>query len=125
VTIEEALPIAEEIVEEAPVEEVPLTTIEGYLDRLAAEPQDHEARLGLARAYLAQGERDQALTHYRTIIHSEATLIGEVIEDLEAAAQETPEHLPTQQLLGDAYMKSGRLEEALEKYRWLRERLKI
>jgi len=47
-----------------------------------------------------------------------------VIEDLEAAAQEAPEHLPTQQLLGDAYMKGGRLEKALEKYRWLRERLK-
>jgi len=127
VTIEEAPPIAEEIVEEAPAEiiEVAPPTIEGYLDRLAAEPGDHEVRLGLARAYLAQGERDEALTHYRTIIHSEATLIGEVIEDLEAAAQEAPEHLPTQQLLGDAYMKSGRLQEALEKYRWLRERLKI
>jgi len=119
VTIEEVPPIAEEIVEEAP------PSIEGYLDRLAAEPGDHQARLGLARAYLAQGERDQALTHYRTIIHSKATLIGEVIEDLEAAVQKAPEHLPTQQLLGDAYMKSGRLEEALEKYRWLRERLKI
>ena len=127
VTIEEAPPTAEEIIEKAPteiIEEAP-PTVEGYLDRLAAEPGDHEARLGLARAYLAQGERDEALTHYRTIIHSEATLIGEVIKDLEAAAQEAPEHLPTQQLLGDAYMKSGRLEEALEKYRWLRERLKI
>ncbi len=127
VTIEEAPPIAEEIVEEAPAEiiEEALPTIEGYLDRLAAESQDHEARLGLARAYLAQGERDEALTHYRTIIHSEPVLVGEVIEDLEAATQEAPEQLPTQQLLGDAYMKSGRLEEALEKYRWLRERLKI
>lgn len=127
VTIEEAPPIAEEIVEEAPteiIEEAP-PTIEGYLDRLAAEPGDHEARLGLARAYLAQGERDEALTHYRTIIHSEATLIGEVIEDLEAAGQEAPEHLPTQQLLGDAYIKSGQIDEALEKYRWLREKLKI
>jgi tetratricopeptide (TPR) repeat protein len=125
VIIEAAPPIAEEM-EEAPtqiIEEAP-PTMEGYLDRLAAEPGDHEARLGLARAYLAQGERDEALTHYRTIIHSEATLIGEVIKDLEAAAQEAPEHLPTQQLLGDAYMKSGRLDEALEKYRWLRERLK-
>ncbi len=126
VTIEEAPPIAEEMVEEVPteiIEEAP-PTIEGYLDRLAAEPGDHEARLGLARAYLAQGERDEALTHYRTIIHSEPTLVGEVIEDLEAAAQEAPEHLPSQQLLGDAYMKGGRLQEALEKYRWLRERLK-
>lgn len=137
VTIEEAPPIAEEMVEEAPteiieeappvaeqvVEEAP-PTIEGYLDRLAAEPGDHEARLGLARAYLAQGEPDEALTHYRIIIHSETTLMGEAIEDLEAAAQEAPHHFPTQQLLGDAYIKGGRLEEALEKYRWLRERLK-
>jgi len=123
VELAEALP-AQPIEEEVAIEEAP-PTIEGHLARLAAEPQDHQARLGLARAYLAQGERDQALTHYRTIIHSEATLIGEVIEDLEAAAQEAPEHLPTQQLLGDAYMKGGRLQEALEKYRWLRERLKI
>jgi len=121
--IEEAPPIVEEIAEEPPVEEAP-PTIEGYLDRLTAEPEDHQARLGLARAYLTQGEPDEALTHYRTIIHSEATLIEEVIEDLEAAAQEAPHHFPTQQLLGDAYMKSGRLEEALEKYRWLREKLK-
>ena len=118
VTIAEAPPIPEGIVEEAP------PTIEGYLDRLAAKPGDHEARLGLARAYLVLGERDEALAHYRTIIHSEATLIGEVIEDLEAEAQVAPAHLPTQQLLGDAYMKSGRLQEALEKYRWLRERLR-
>lgn len=126
VTIEEA-PIAEEIVEEAPtevIEEAP-PTIEGYLDRLATEPQDHETRLGLARAYLAQGEPEEALTHYRSIIHSETTLLGEVIEDLEAAAEEAPHHFPTQQLLGDAYLKSGRLQEALEKYRWLREKLKI
>ncbi len=125
--VKEPPPVVEEMVEEAPtevIEEAP-PTIEGYLDRLAAEPQDHEARLGLARAYLAQGEPDEALTHYRAIIHSEATLIGEVIEDLEAAAQEAPHHLPTQQLLGDAYMKGGRLQEALEKYRWLREKLKI
>ncbi len=127
VTIEEVPPIVEEMVEEVLaeiIEEAP-STIEGYLKRLAAEPGDHEARLGLARAYLAQGERDEALTHYRTIIHAEATLVGEVIEDLEAAAQEAPEDLPAQQLLGDAYMKGGRLQEALEKYRWLRERLKI
>jgi len=127
VTIEEAPPIVEEIVEETPTEvmEEALPTIEGYLNRLAAEPQDHGARLGLARLYLAQGEREEALTHYRTIIHYEATLIGEVIGDLVATTQEDPEHLPTQQLLGDAYLKSGCLDEALEKYRWLRQRVKI
>lgn len=123
VTIEEAPPIAEEIVEEAAAEEA-APTIEGYLDRLAADPEDHEARLGLARAYLVLEERDEALTHYRIIIHSATPLIGEVIEDLEAEVQLAPEHLPTQQLLGDAYMKSSRLQEALEKYRWLRGRLK-
>ncbi len=125
-------PLAEEVVEEiappelaveAPEEAEEIPTIEGYLERLAADPKDHQARLELARAYLAQGESEEALTHYRRLVRVQGAL-EEVLEDLEAAAQELPYHLPTQQLLGYAYMKSGRLDEALETYRLLREKLK-
>ncbi len=120
--VEEEVP--EAVVEEVVAEEAEVPpTIDGLLERLASHPEDHQARLGLVRLYLAQGEREEALPHLRGLVR-EGQLLQDAIQELEAVAQEAPEHLPTQQLLGDAYMKAGRLEEAIEKYRWLRGRIK-
>lgn len=111
----EEMPEEELLVEEvAPVAE-PLSIIERYQSRLAAQPRDHETRLALARTYREQGEVEAALEHYRQLIKSAASL-DEVIADLVGVATERPDDHVTLTLLGDAYMKDRRLQEALEAY---------
>jgi len=125
----EIIPVEEEVAEVAPVpekieEEVAEVawSIEDYVNHLASRPQDHEARLALARAYLQESDLDEAASHYREIVSS-GSLLDEAIDDLEATADDAPDHLPVQELLADAYMKDGRLQKALDKYRWLRVKL--
>ncbi len=115
-------PAAEEIEEEVTEAIEAAWTMEDYLSHLASKPQDHEARLDLARAYSKERDLDQAVFHYGEIVSS-GSLLDEVIDDLEAAADDAPDHLPTHELLADAYMKDGRLQKALDKYRWLRVKL--
>jgi tetratricopeptide (TPR) repeat protein len=111
----EEMPEEELLVEEvAPIAE-PLSIIERYESRLADQPGDHETRLALARAYREQGEAEAALERYRRLIKS-AALLDEVIADLVGVATERPDDHVTLTLLGDAYMKDGRLQEALEVY---------
>ncbi len=125
----EIIPVEEEVAEVASVpekieEEVTEVawSIEDYVNHLASRPQDHEARLALARAYLQESDLDEAASHYREIVSS-GSLLDEAIDDLEAMADDAPDHLPVQELLADAYMKDGRLQKALDKYRWLRVKL--
>ncbi len=120
--VAEVAPAAEDMEEEV-TEAIDVTrTIEDYLSHLISNPQDHEARLDLARAYSKERDLDQAAFHYSEIVSS-GSILDEVIDDLEAAADDAPDHLPTHELLADAYMKDGRLQKALDKYRWLRVKL--
>jgi tetratricopeptide (TPR) repeat protein len=119
----------EEVIEAAPaaekVEEEPAKvawSIENLLSHLASNPRDHEARLALARACLRERDLDQAAFHYREIVSS-GGLLDEAIDDLEATADDAPDHVATHELLADAYVKDGRLQKALDKYRWLRAKL--
>lgn len=116
--VEEAVPPTTEKVEEKADQAV--WAVEDYLEHLAADPKDHNARLALARVYSRLGDLDQAVSQYSEIVSFGSSLFNEVIEDLEATADDMPDHLPTHELLADAYMKAGRLQKALEKYRWLR-----
>lgn len=114
---------APEEVEESRAEPAETTWgVDDYLNHLASNPRDHEARLRLARTYLRDGDLDQATSHYKEIV-SFGALHDEVVTDLEAAAGSAPDHLPTHELLADAYMKHGDLQKALDKYRWLRMKL--
>jgi len=122
--IEEEVPIAAEVVaEEVPEEVVPLeaepvevpSTIAECQARLEIEPKDHDTRLNLARAYHKEGDREAAFDQYGTLIRS-GRLIEMVIEDLERASREAPGQSAVWHLLGDAYVKAGRLQKALESY---------
>jgi tetratricopeptide (TPR) repeat protein len=132
--VEEEPPVSEAVVEEEkipapppqeePLEETPRPDwgVEEYVGYLEANPRDHTARLALARAYSEAGDLDQAAAEYEAML-SLGGMIGEVTADLEANAEGTPDHLPTHELLADAYMRSGQLQKALDKYRWLRSML--
>jgi hypothetical protein len=78
----------------------------------AAGPADALTR---ARQHLADGEFDKASKDYSTVIKKKYEL-DTVIDDLRMAA----EHFPTEpglwQLLGDAYMRADRLDEAVDAY---------
>ncbi len=93
--------------------------IEEFRRHLESNPQDDRTRLDLARAYGQNRKWDEAASQYELII-SHGTMFDEVIKDLEGVAEDAPDHLPTHELLADAYMKGGHLQKALDKYRWLR-----
>jgi tetratricopeptide (TPR) repeat protein len=93
---------------------------EKYLEILEADPRDHSSRLALARAYSQAGDLDRAVEQYQGML-SLGAMVREVKADLESAVETAPDHLPAHELLADAYMKTGDLQRALEKYRWLRE----
>jgi tetratricopeptide (TPR) repeat protein len=90
-----------------------------YHDYLEANPRDHSVRLELARSYSQAGDLDQAAEQYAVML-SYGSMVEEVKDDLEATTESSPDHLPTQELLADAYMRTGNLQKALDKYRWLR-----
>ncbi len=90
-----------------------------YHEYLEANPRDHSVRLALARAYSQKGDLDRAAEQYEVLL-SYGSMVEEVKDDLKAAAEGAPDHLPTHELLADAYMRSGDLQKALDKYRWLR-----
>ena len=92
---------------------------EDYHDYLGANPRDHSVRLALARTYSEAGDLDQAAEQYEVML-SYGSMVEEVKDDLEATAESAPDHLPTHELLADAYMRAGDLQKALDKYRWLR-----
>jgi tetratricopeptide (TPR) repeat protein len=112
-------PPSEETVEETPQ---PEWAVEDYVQYLESNPRDQAARLALARAYSAAGDLDRAAQHYELIL-SYGSMVEGVKDDLETLADSAPDHLPTHELLADAYMRTGDLQKALNKYRWLRDML--
>jgi tetratricopeptide (TPR) repeat protein len=73
-------------------------------------------RLDDARTLLDEGTLDAAVQQYEAFL-----ALGDVQEDLvfelEQAVETYPEHSGLQRVLGDAYMRSNRLEQALDAYK--------
>ena len=82
---------------------------------LREHPRDRQAWLSLARALWQAGDRQEALRAYARVIHS-GDLIESVVADLEEYVAQWPD-VGTWQLLGDAHMRGGRLQDALDTYR--------
>lgn len=81
-----------------------------------AHPRDYRARLALARQLWDAGLHDESAEAYSRALRS-SKLAEEVLADMEVHARERPAHPAVRRVLGDAYMRVGRLEEALETYR--------
>ncbi len=100
---------------EIPTVEAPARPFAAERAYLKDHPRDYEARLALARALWQASEQQEALEAYSRVIRS-GKLLESVIPDLEKYLEQWPD-VSTQRVLGDAYMKEGRLQEALDIYR--------
>ncbi len=118
----EAPPVVEEA-PEVPTVEAPAEPFAAERDHLKEHPRDYEAWLTLARALWQADEREEALEAYGRVIRT-----GKSLESVITALEEYVEQRPdanTQRVLGDAYMKDDRLQEALDMYRRALENLEI
>ena len=89
--------------------------VEALLARIAADQDDYAARLDLARTYWAIGNRENAYTEYLKLATANE-YSKEVTSDLESIV-EIYDRPDWHRMLGDVYMKAGKLPQALTHYR--------
>ena len=78
--------------------------------------QDKDASfINLARQLLDKGSLEEAMNSYTNLI-KKGKLLEEVIEDLNEIVYRHPVDVIVWQTMGDAYMRSNRLQEALDAY---------
>ena len=82
---------------------------------LKQKRSDHAARLAFARTLWEMGEIAESMDQYGRLIKSGAKS-ADVTQDLESYAEQKPDGPGVLRTLGDAYMKYGALEKALEIY---------
>ncbi|MCL4264826.1 MAG: tetratricopeptide repeat protein [Anaerolineae bacterium] len=74
------------------------------------------SQLADVRQVLAEKRYEEAVTHYQQLIASGTATLG-LITELESLADEYPTQPAFRRLLGDAYMRNGQLQKALNTYR--------
>ncbi|NDJ86085.1 MAG: hypothetical protein GYB66_09380 [Chloroflexi bacterium] len=87
-----------------------------FRSTLEQNPEDHTTRLKLARELNTKGQMNASLEQYETLIEYSAQL-DDLATDLVAMVDRLPQHPRVRRLLGDTYMRQGRLQEALDTYR--------
>jgi tetratricopeptide (TPR) repeat protein len=87
-----------------------------YRMRLEQNPDDYPTRLALARALRGSQELPSSLDHYEALIDS-SQLLQDVLDDLDGLTKEKTDLPRLRRLLGDVYMRQGKLQEALDAYR--------
>ncbi len=102
----------------------PLSDIERYQLLLEQKPKDDELRLALARAYRDGSQMKLALEQYAKLVRAKQKLLPDIIADVEGIVASRPDNLEGHELLADLYGKNGQLQKALERYRWVLERLR-
>ena len=117
---EPEMPIAEPEVSEEPRPAAQVSEVTGEeLDEMRAYTESHEddegARLALARALWQADEVDEAMKHYEELVESRDKM-DEVLTDMERYYEARPQSGSLLRTLGDAYMKEGNLDRALEFY---------
>jgi tetratricopeptide (TPR) repeat protein len=89
--------------------------VEVLLSRVYQDERDYAARLDLARTYWATGNREGAYTEYLELVNA-GEFTKETMADLETIV-EIHDQTDWHRMLGDVYMRAGRLSSALEQYR--------
>ncbi len=83
--------------------------------KILAEP----GNLNTARRALNQEDLDRAAEQYSELVQSGETLpdeLQDILQDLQEAVKYHPQHFGLWQTLGDAYMRSDQVKQALEAY---------
>jgi len=93
-----------------------------YRQRLAEAPDDYANRIALARVLWALDEVPDSFAQYEALIEADQYL-PDVVNDLSAFVEEYPAERRIHRMLGDAYLRRGRLKEALYSYRKALEQL--
>ncbi|GIK56391.1 MAG: tetratricopeptide repeat protein [Chloroflexi bacterium] len=93
--------------------EMPAESFE--VKRLAADELSM-SQLSDVRVVLAEKRYEEAAAHYHRMIVSGTATLG-LIAELESLADEYPAQPAFRRLLGDAYMRNGQLQKALNTYR--------
>jgi competence ComEA-like helix-hairpin-helix protein len=75
----------------------------------------HQMTLIQARNALIQGESTKALSHYTSLIKAKQ-MLPEVVQDLNEALYRFPVDISIWEALGDAHLRSGHLQSALDAY---------
>lgn len=140
----EVLPIERETPPAAPVAETrpeakPLTAPTGAVPPQAPAPAAEQAadtqsilvrreavaliRLDQARSYRDKKRIGEALAEYDYIVQQAPQFVADVIHDLEEMTREPGAPLQAHRILGDAYTRANRLPEALERYRYVLDRV--
>jgi len=86
------------------------------IERLRVRPDDHETRLALARAWRDHGRLDSALPHYEQLVDLDS-YVDLVVTDMERLVMNQMGDARIWIVLGDAYMRQGRLSDAMSAYR--------
>jgi tetratricopeptide (TPR) repeat protein len=79
-------------------------------------PADAEERLKLARTARDKGQMDEAVRIYDSLI-SRGVYLDKIIADMQQSIKSHPKNYLLFQVMGDAMMKDGRLQSALNAYR--------
>ncbi len=104
-------------------ETVALLSTRLVVNRLEPEPEeqyhgiqdDQQMLLIQARNAFIHGDREKAIQHYQEIIKSKQ-MLPDVIRDLNEALYRYPVDIAFWQALGDAHVRAGNLQEALDAY---------
>jgi tetratricopeptide (TPR) repeat protein len=96
------------------------SVLDEYLKQLKAESENDVIRLAVARLGSQVDRRDVTADQYRMLIKRGA-LLDQVVDDLVDLIGDTSDHeflRKLHRLLGDAYAKQGRYQQAINEYSW-------
>jgi hypothetical protein len=96
--------------------------VEPAAPKRARQPKGY-ARLLIAREHRDANRLDDALVEYDWIVQHAPRLINDVVLDLEALVRRAGVPIEAHRILGDAYTRVDRLSDALERYRFLLDRV--
>ena len=107
----------------APAEaEIAPVPVERAAPKRARQPKGY-ARLIVAREHRDANRLDDALIEYDWIVQHAPRLTNDVIADLQILVRRAGVPIEAHRILGDAYTRVDRLSEALERYRFLLDRV--
>lgn len=116
-------PVTPKVVEAAPVSPIDVESgnvaIDGYLRALQDDPENGSLRLAVARVAVQCRMYETALTQYRHLIRT-SVLLEEVTNDLRDILADVGEpqlRRDCSRLLGNAYARQSKVQEAVEAYR--------